>query len=85
MIFGYALTLDLRKVPTVVWDQSRTQESRELLSLFDGFPYFSMVGYHDSYEDLQLALDRGIPCGPATLVFVIRLHAIKDCCLTMYS
>ncbi len=59
MIFGYALTLDLRKVPTVVWDQSRTRESHELLSLFNGSPYFSMVGYHDRYEDLQLALDRG--------------------------
>ena len=38
MLFGYALTLDLRKVPTVVWDQSRTQQSRDLLSLFQGLP-----------------------------------------------
>ena len=59
MLFGYALTLDLRRVPTVVWDQSRSVESRELLSLFAGSPYFSMVGYHDGYQGLQLSLDRG--------------------------
>jgi ABC-2 type transport system permease protein len=59
MLFGYALTLDLRKVPTVVWDQSRSRESRDLLSLFAGSPYFSIIGYHDSYKALQLAMDRG--------------------------
>lgn len=59
MLFGYALTLDLRKVPTVVWDQSRSLESRDLLSLFAGSPYFSLVGYHEGYPALQLALERG--------------------------
>ncbi len=59
LLFGYALTLDLRKVPFVVWDQSRTPESRDLLSLFNGSPYFSLLGYADSYPAVQLALDRG--------------------------
>jgi ABC-2 type transport system permease protein len=59
MLFGYALTLDLRKVPTVVLDQSRSARSRELIALFAGSPYFSMVGYPDTYPELQLALDRG--------------------------
>ncbi len=59
MLFGYALTLDLRNVPTVVWDQSRTRQSRDLLSLFAGSPYFSMKGYYDDYGALQLALEKG--------------------------
>ena len=59
LLFGYALTLDLRNVPTVVLDQSRSARSRELIQLFAGSPYFSMVGYPDTYPDLQLALDRG--------------------------
>jgi ABC-2 type transport system permease protein len=59
MLFGYALTLDLRNVPTVVWDQSRTQQSRDLLSLFAGSPYFSMKGYYDDYGALQRALEKG--------------------------
>lgn len=59
MLFGYALTLDLRNVPTVVWDQSKSADSRDLLSLFSGSPYFSIIGYHENYAGLQLALDRG--------------------------
>jgi len=59
MLFGYALTLDLRKVPTVVWDQSQSLQSRELLNLFSGSPYFSIIGFHDNYRELQLALERG--------------------------
>lgn len=59
LLFGYALTLDLRKVPTVVWDQSKSPESRELLNMFSGSPYFSIIGYHDNYRALQLPLDRG--------------------------
>jgi drug efflux transport system permease protein len=59
MLFGYALTLDLRKVPTVVWDQSQSSQSRALMDLYSGSPYFSIIGYHDNYKALQLALDRG--------------------------
>ena len=42
MLFGYALTLDVDHVPLVVWDQSRTPDSRELVSRFAGSPYFSL-------------------------------------------
>jgi ABC-2 type transport system permease protein len=44
-LFGYALTMDLKHVPTAVWDQSRTAQSRELLSLLDGSAYFSVDHY----------------------------------------
>ena len=60
LLYGYALTLDLRQVPTVIWDQSRTPESRELLSMFHHSPYFAVKDYRDNYDDLQQALDRGI-------------------------
>jgi ABC-2 type transport system permease protein len=59
LLFGYALTLDLKKVPTVVWDQSRTPESRELISLYQGSPYFRIIGYKQSYTDVQAELDSG--------------------------
>lgn len=59
MLYGYALTLDLRNVPTVVWDQSASAESRDLLSLFHSSPYFTVKGYHDSYQGLQQSLDGG--------------------------
>ncbi len=59
LLFGYALNMDLDNVPTLVWDQSRTPESRELLSLFDGSPYFAIEGYHQGYAALQTALVDG--------------------------
>nr|HPJ72787.1 ABC transporter permease [bacterium] len=59
LLFGYALTLDLRNVPTVIWDQSRTGESRQLVSLFDGSPYFSIKGFHEGYAPLQREIDAG--------------------------
>ena len=59
LLFGYALTLDLKKVPTVVWDQSRTAESRDLLSHYQGSPYFSIKGSGESYGELQRYLDSG--------------------------
>lgn len=59
LLYGYALTLDLRLVPTVVWDQSRSAESRELLSLIEGSPYFVIKEYQDSYLNIGQLLDSG--------------------------
>ena len=53
LLFGYALNLDLDNVPTVVWDQSRSPESREFLSMIDGTPYLRIVDYSDSYRDIE--------------------------------
>jgi len=57
VLFGYALTVDVDDVPTLVWDQSGTHASRELLSRFDGSPYFSLVGQEQDYAALERALD----------------------------
>ena len=57
LLFGYALNMDLRNVPTVVWDQSRSSQSRDLVNLFEGSPYFSINRYCDNYRDIQTALD----------------------------
>ncbi|MBN2082930.1 ABC transporter permease [bacterium] len=59
LLFGYALNLDIDKVPTVVWDQSHTPASRELLALYDGSPYFTLVGRATSYDEVQYSLDSG--------------------------
>jgi ABC-2 type transport system permease protein len=59
LLYGYALTLDLRNVPTVVWDQGRSPESRDLLNLFASSPYFTVKEYRNNYIELQEDLDRG--------------------------
>ncbi|HEU0264852.1 MAG TPA: ABC transporter permease, partial [Geobacterales bacterium] len=57
-LFGYALPLDVDRVPFMLWYQSNTTESRELVSRFSGSRYFSLVGSGDSYHDIEKAIDR---------------------------
>jgi len=59
LLFGYALTLDLKNVPTVIWDQSRSPDSRRLVALMDGSPYFSLLAFRSGYDALQADLDSG--------------------------
>jgi ABC-2 type transport system permease protein len=57
LLFGYALTLDVDHVPMLVWDQSGTPASRELVSRFAGSPYFSLRGGVDNGRDLDRTID----------------------------
>jgi ABC-2 type transport system permease protein len=57
-LFGYALTLDVDRVPLAVWDQSSTPQSRELVSRFEGSRYFSLQQHVESYSQLEQAVDR---------------------------
>lgn len=56
-LFGYALTLDVDRVPLIVWDQSGTHASREFVSRFSGSRYFSLNSYTDNYRDIEKAID----------------------------
>lgn len=57
-LFGYALTLDVDRVPLIVWDQSATHASRELTSRFAGSRYFTLTGHTDNYRAIETAIDR---------------------------
>lgn len=59
VLFGYALTLDVDNVPLVMWDQSESQASRELISHFQGSRYFSLKGYVRNYPEVERAIDSG--------------------------
>jgi len=59
LLFGYALTLDVDNVPLVVWDQSESQASRELVSRFDGSRYFSLRLQARNYGEIERAIDSG--------------------------
>jgi len=56
LLYGYALTLDVDRIPTYVYDQDRTPESRELIDQFRGSRYFQILGTVNDYK----AIDRGI-------------------------
>ena len=55
--FGYALTLDVDRVPFVVWDQSGTPQSRDLLARFQASRYFSFRGAVENYRALEHEID----------------------------
>ncbi|MBI5689924.1 MAG: ABC transporter permease [Verrucomicrobia bacterium] len=57
LMFGYALTLDVERVPFVVWDQSHTPASRELLARFESTRYFDFRGSVGAYAEVERALD----------------------------
>jgi len=58
-LFGYALTLDVDNVPIIVWDQSQTPQSRELISRFTGSRYFTLKASVASYPEIEEAIDHG--------------------------
>ncbi|MFA4987744.1 MAG: ABC transporter permease [Candidatus Brocadiia bacterium] len=57
LLFGYALALDVDKVPIVVRDADMTPASREFISRFAGTPYFRIVDYCPDYAALERAID----------------------------
>src|SRR6185295_17076679 len=58
LLFGLALSLDVDQIPTMVYDADRTARSRELIEQFRGSRYFQIVGYTDSYKEIEREIDR---------------------------
>lgn len=56
-LFGYALTLDVDRVPLAVWDQAGTAQSREFISRFTGSRYFSLAASAGNYHNIEQAID----------------------------
>jgi ABC-2 type transport system permease protein len=73
-LFGYALTLDVDRVPLLVWDQSGTPVSRELVSRFEGSRYFAVCGFAVDYRQIERAIDRR----DALLALVIPRDFARD-------
>ncbi len=59
LLFGFALTLEVERVPLAVLDQDRSPRSRALVDRFVAADAFRQVAAVDTPADLQAALDRG--------------------------
>lgn len=59
LLFGYALTLDVDRIPTVIYDQDGTAESRQLAERFRGSKFFAATGAREGYRDVVRRLDSG--------------------------
>ena len=59
ILFGYALSLDVDHVRTVVVDYDRTTQSRDLIDRFEASPYFDVVEHLNAAGAVNAWLDRG--------------------------
>jgi ABC-type multidrug transport system permease subunit len=58
LMFGYALSLDVKDIKIVVADQDRTDMSRDLIRKLDASAYFDVVGYPPDSAAAVEMLDR---------------------------
>jgi ABC-2 type transport system permease protein len=57
LIFGYAINYDVKRLTTVVLDESRSFDSRELVAKMEASEYFTVVGRVDSLDEMRRAID----------------------------
>ncbi len=56
-IYGYAVTFDVDRITTVVYDMDKSSLSRELINQFTQSGYFTVVSYLDRYKKIDYFLD----------------------------
>lgn len=59
IFLGYAATLDVKNVKTVVWDQDKSVTSRSFLEKYEKSGYFSLIYYVSSYDEITQYIDNG--------------------------
>lgn len=74
ILFGYALTIDVRHVRMTVLDRNRSTTSRGFLREFSHTEYIDIAGYADSYREI----DREIDTGRSSVALVIPSGFEKD-------
>jgi ABC-2 type transport system permease protein len=57
LIFSYALSLDVDRIPTIVFDLDHSPYSRDLTQQFRGSHYFRIVEEVDSYRPIEREID----------------------------
>jgi ABC-2 type transport system permease protein len=58
VLFGYALTLDVDRIQTLIYDQDNSPQSRELIARFAGSRYFQVTGSMEDYGSIEQRINR---------------------------
>lgn len=74
ILFGYAITMDIKTLNLVVYDQDKSAASRNYLESFPASSYFSVVAAVENYVGARALLDQG----KAHLALVIPPHFARD-------
>jgi drug efflux transport system permease protein len=59
LMFGFAIQTDVRHIPTIVVDESRTPESRDIVRALENTGSFRIVAYGNDRATLDEAIARG--------------------------
>ncbi|HTW90418.1 MAG TPA: ABC transporter permease [bacterium] len=74
LLFGYALSLDVREVPFCLLDQSHTQSSQDFAARFTASGYFKLVGTVGKEADAHHLIDQG----RARMALLIPIDFARD-------
>ena len=59
LVFGYAVTTDVKDAAMIVYDRDNTTESRQLIQALTAAGYFRVVATAERAQDITTALDHG--------------------------
>ncbi|MGE4588575.1 MAG: ABC transporter permease [Acidaminococcaceae bacterium] len=59
ILFGFAINTDVKHLPTIVFDQSLGQDSRDLLNSLEGSQYFNIEYAAKNFNEVNDAVDSG--------------------------
>ena len=59
LIFGFAINTDVKHLPAIVFDQSLSQESRDLLNYFTATDYYDIQYVAGSFQEIEDRIQRG--------------------------
>jgi ABC-2 type transport system permease protein len=59
LLFGYAINTDVRHIPTVIFDQDRSAQSRDLARSLEATGFYDLVGDVRSYAEIVRAFGSG--------------------------
>ena len=59
LLFGYALNLDVDRIPTLIYDADGSIASRALVERFHGSRFFEIEGFVSDYGAIEKGIDQG--------------------------
>jgi ABC-2 type transport system permease protein len=59
ILYGFGIRYDVKLVPITVFDQDASFESRQYVEQFAASPYFKVVRYVRSYEEIEADINQG--------------------------
>jgi ABC-2 type transport system permease protein len=74
LLFGYAINTDVRHIPTVVFDQDVSAESRDLARSLEATGFYTLVGQVTGYPEI----DRALRSGRARVGLVVPTRYASD-------